>query len=206
MAIRINDKITFIHIGKNAGTSISRLVTEKFKTQFSEGTHDTFRLLPESWQENCFCVIRNPYDRLLSLYHFTIKKMTNFYKERKNLKSFYEPQLEVLNRGFENFVLNEAQTIFYTKPTNMDRKQTWSEKNQIRFFPEQKSQIKIIRFEHLQSDWEDFCKKEELQYFQIPKINSSRDDNKYREFYTQKMKSTVESFWWEDIELGGYEF
>lgn len=208
MSVRINQKLTFIHIGKNAGTSITNLVDEKFQTQHSAGTHDTFDQTPKAWQDNCFCVIRNPYDRLLSLYNFTIQKMKKLYNDRPNKKIFYQSQFDVLEKGFKNFVLNEAETTFYTKPVNMNRKQSWSEKTQVRFFPtnKDKKKIKILRFENLQSDWKELCEKEGLRYHKLPRNNTSRADCLYREHYSKKMIDVVEKYWSKDIELGSYEF
>jgi len=207
MAIRINDKITFIHIGKNAGTSISRILETKFKILETGITHDTYHELPQAWRDNCFCVIRNPYDRLLSLYHFTIKKMRKLYNMRWSKRnSFYEPQFKLLEKGFENFVVNEAETSFYTKPVNMDRKQSWSVKTQASMLPRDISNIHVLRFENLQTDWKQLCESQGLKHYKLPRINTTRPDSAYRDHYNDRMIEAVKKYWAKDIELGNYEF
>jgi hypothetical protein len=206
MAIRVNDKITFIHIGKNAGTSISRILNDNFKTKESGPTHDGYHELPRAWQDNCFCVIRNPYDRLLSLYHFTCKKIKKLYNEQYQRKYFYEPQFKILDKGFKNFVLNEAETVFLTKPVNTNRKQSWSQKTQEHFLPIDRSKIQILRFENLEQDWMRLCERQGLTHHTLPRINTSRADSTYRDHYDKDMVNQVKKYWAKDIELGHYEF
>ena len=206
MAIRVNDKITFIHIGKNAGTSISRILETRFKIQETGITHDGYHDIPAEWRDNCFCVIRNPFDRLLSLYYFTIQKMRKLSSMRWSNTSFYEPQFRLLEKGFENFVVNEAETCFYTKPVNMDRKQLWSMKTQVSLLPMNRSNIQMLRFENLQDDWKKLCGDQGLKHYKLPRINTTRSDSAYRDHYNEKMIEAVKKHWKEDIELGGYGF
>ena len=207
MAIRVNDKITFIHIGKNAGTSISRILETRFKIKETGITHDGYYDIPAEWRDNCFCVIRNPFDRLLSLYYFTIQKMRKLSSMRWSKRtSFYEPQFRLLEKGFQNFVVNEAETSFYTKPVNMDRKQSWSVKTQVSMLPRDRSKIQMLRFENLQDDWKELCVKQGLEHYKLPRINTTRSDSAYRDHYNERMIEEVKKHWKEDIELGDYEF
>ena len=126
MAVRIEKRLTFIHVGKNGGTSITRLLDANFKTEHSKFKHDSYDELPESWKDNVFCVIRNPYDRLLSLYNFSIKK----YEKRK-----MSERLDVLKKGFKNFVNNEHDKKWYGEIGG------WEKLTQSRQLPSDKSKI-----------------------------------------------------------------
>ena len=121
-------------------------------------------------------------------------------------KTFYEPQFEVLEKGFENFVVNEAETSFYTKPVKMNIKQSWSVKTQVSMLPIDRSNIRLLRFENLQSDWKELCEDQGLKYYKLPRLNTSRTLSDYREHYNKRMKTVVKKYWKQDLELGGYEF
>jgi len=191
MAVRIEKRLTFIHVGKNGGTSITRLLDANFKTEHSKFKHDSYDELPESWKDNVFCVIRNPYDRLLSLYNFSIKK----YEKRK-----MSERLDVLKKGFKNFVNNEHDKKWYGEIGG------WEKLTQSRQLPSDKSKIEILRLENLEHDWRSLCDKYDLTYHPIGRENSTRDDNSYRQQYDSSMILTVNEKWAEDIALGEYEF
>jgi len=193
MSIRVENRLTFIHIGKNAGTSITKTLDENFKTEHSERQHDTYHELPEYWRSGVFCVIRNPFDRLLSFYNFSIKK---FKKTKKGMKK----SKKLLELGFENYVLDHHTEGLF----EFDQK--WENNTQARYLPENISNINILRFENLNDDWKKFCMEHDLAYHDLGWINSSRDDHSYRDHYTKRMIETVTKKWHRDLTLGNYTF
>ena len=73
-------KIVFIHIPKNAGTFIThylKQIDENIRDIYSKGFgHQTYRdienldIFEDIKDYTFFCVIRNPYDNILSFYNF----------------------------------------------------------------------------------------------------------------------------------------
>jgi hypothetical protein len=193
MSVRVENRLTFIHIGKNAGKSIIKTLDKNFMTKHSERQHDTYHELPEDWKNGVFCVIRNPFDRLLSLYHFSIKKYKKTKEERKKSK-------KLLELGFENFVLDQHTGDLF------DIYHMWESNTQFRYLPKNTSNINILRFENLNNDWKKFCMEHGLTYHELSHINSSRDDHSYRDYYNKRMIETVTKKWNRDLALGNYTF
>jgi len=96
MAYRALDKITFVHIAKCGGNGIADWI-RKSEYQYSGMPHEVPGKLPTKWQDDLFCVVRNPWSRVVSFYTYFKKTWT------KHNKSKY---LKVLDKGFEHFVMN----------------------------------------------------------------------------------------------------
>ena len=191
MAVRVENRLTFVHIGKCGGISLTNLIDEKFNTTYSAVRHDTYDELPEEWKDCVFCIIRNPFDRLLSLYHFSIKK----YEKRNQ-----QDRLKILEKGFENYVMNEFDTTWYGEIGG------WRDLTQSKYFPTDKEKMQVLRLENLNEDWRKFCMENNLPYYEIGRANTTRQNNSYREHYTDRMIEIVKDKWAEDIRLGDYEF
>lgn len=77
MSICYDKKLIFIHISKNAGTSVNNLL-KKYHTNFNEDYYfddPTWRyyklFYPDEWNTyTSFCIIRDPVDRFISNYNF----------------------------------------------------------------------------------------------------------------------------------------
>ena len=76
-----NEKLIFIHIGKNAGSSIRKLLLKNFKAKALASTHAGLKEYKAEKIELDryfkFCTVRNPYDRMWSLYSFSAIKSLN---------------------------------------------------------------------------------------------------------------------------------
>ena len=191
MAVRVENRLTFVHIGKCGGISLTNLIDEKFNTTHSAVRHDTYDELPEEWKDCVFCIIRNPFDRLLSLYYFSIKK----YEKRNQ-----QDRLKILDKGFENYVMKEFDTPWYGEIGG------WRDLTQAKYFPADKEKMQVLRLENLNEDWRKFCMENNLPYYEIGRANTTRQNNSYRKHYTDRMIEIVKDKWAEDIRLGDYEF
>ena len=86
-------KLIFFHLPKSAGKSVNEVLGVKTsdKTNIESGLKQTIllgtdllvfnkKMYPEKWEEYIkFTIVRNPWDRLVSLYHFR-KKENDLYK------------------------------------------------------------------------------------------------------------------------------
>ena len=73
-------KTIFIHIPKNAGTSIETLFLNR-SFQIQPGKHDNIHMIKRKFPEiynshRKFTIIRNPYDKMVSWY-FYLKRKTH---------------------------------------------------------------------------------------------------------------------------------
>ena len=203
MAYRINDKLTFIHISKTAGTSITHWIKDNQPHEFSQHTHDTWHDLPEAWRDNVFCVVRNPYERVVSFWTFlTVLLGSPKVKNRNPERS--KRQVRELEKGFRHFVLNCKEMDFAKSPERP--RQDWHQLPQLLWLPEDLTRVKILRMENLDRDFSDLMKTHGIQGPSLPRKNVSQQDRDYRQFYDEETKVEVEKYYGEDIARLGYEF
>jgi len=203
MAIRIENKITFIHIPKNAGTSISRHIMKNYKYQISSKQHDAYKKIPILWKDNVFVVIRNPFDRLVSLFEHDKK---TFFKKRKNHSLINWSYQECL-KGFNHWVQHHRNTRFFKTNNGVRRKFAWGDQKQIKFFPLSNINVTVIRFENLIDDLNNLFLKNKLKVFSnLPKDNVSVANKNYKDYYDNKSKTIVENIFKDELEFFNYSF
>ena len=206
MAYRINNQLTFLHVSKAAGTSITDAIKENFNWEYSGREHDHYDDLPEEWRDHVFCVARNPYDRVVSFYHYAIKVMTK--KMKKHPTSKMMSQIAILNQGFKHYVMHCQNKFFAKRPGQEDKGgvSAWTKKQQLNWHPQQGGSIQILRFENLQEDFTSLLKQHRLKNVELPTLNASKRDRDYRQYYDAETRAEVEKFYLKDIEQLGYTF
>ena len=179
--IKIRGKeFIFIHINKNAGTSILNSFNKK---KFHLTVEELNELLGERTFNKCikFAIVRNPYDRVISLYKHRIK--TN----QSNLNS-------------ENIGINEWVKSVFSENTNLK----YRDKN--RMFLTQLEWLKdkygviqvdeILRFDKLKYDFDRFCKKYSLD----TKLNhDNKSDFIYSDILNDSSKTIIYNYFKEDF-------
>ena len=132
-----------------------------------------------------FCIVRNPYDRMISAYHFMGNKLTFpqfihwVYAELDNYYRYkVEPFVVILPQW--EFVINENGV------NGMDE---------------------VLQFENLSSEFEVFKKKYNLPETMIlPHINSRKRNNKnLKAYYTQELADMVYHMYKWDFKMFGYK-
>lgn len=202
-------KIIFIHIPKTGGTTIEKLLfpTYKFedKTNYSylygwdcnlgwlnHLTLDQILNFDDnnSFQKyQMFAVVRNPWDRLASEYHWkiSISKLTLsfsdfvralYINEAEKIKSCYKSELAYL----QHFKLQSD----YLSASYVDV-------------------IKILRFENFEKDVRRFLHKNGIMCNNIPRIRASHHSH-YTEYYDNDCIEMVREIYGEDIDRFGYCF
>lgn len=192
-----NDKIVFIHIPKNGGTSIRKIIFENGGGIYIKN-HPTFdeitKIKPEYVNNKIsFCIIRNPFDRFISIFRFNNqeKRLRKIFGENYlNIKN----KIDTLDKFIENFEFPKSRWLgksLYTPQA------VWA--NNVQNIFKIEDQYKIKKF--LQ---ENGIKGE------IPLENSSGPITKnnfyYREFYTAKTKKFIEDKFQKDLKKFGYNF
>ncbi|MCC2618340.1 sulfotransferase family protein [Aestuariibacter halophilus] len=181
----------FIHIPKTAGTSVSQALYG------GQPWHHTARSYyqadPERFRQFfSFAFVRNPWDRLLSTYHYACKISDPVY--RGPLSSIAKCQ------NFEAFVMTwcNAERInehYFLKP-------------QFDYLTLDDQQIGVDyvgRFETLNQSFAHICEQLSVKA-ELPSLNQSKGKTDFRESYTPAMVDKVASLYDRDIKSFHYAF
>jgi hypothetical protein len=189
MTIEIANRVRMIHIPRTAGCSVEEWALLHFNTNVLVSNDVVGRHCHESAKEALesgnmdftFSTVRNPYDRLVSLFMQRRKGFPNY------TKSFSEWILD-LKQGKRHLVLNRflrfgfAQKPFLNAPIDL-----------------------VIRFENLNKDFEiiqDYLK----VYAPLHHVNKTLRDRDYRSYYTSETKKIVTKLVEEDLDSFKYTF
>lgn len=188
--VMIKNKILFVHIPKTGGTSISTALFGKdsghpYLYQFyfanKDYTNSFFK----------FCVVRNPYDRLVSTYfHFTTNEINPKIKrlwDDFNINSFEELILKMENPVF----FKKLKKIIHFVPQN----------ELIRY--EDLCMDKIFKFENFDSIEKELNNNLKEKKVTLKKLNTSKRGT-YEDYYTDKTKSIVYEVYKQDFDLFDY--
>lgn len=173
----------FIHIPKNAGTAI---ITQLCNSKFV-GHHITVKHYNHTKRSKAVAVVRNPYDRVISMYEYC-KSTSNYWHTHKK-HALYD---YCCNNTFEEFV-NDLTT---NKFNNVD----------FHFLPQwmwvvnenETINCNIIKFETLDHDLNQLLK----TGIKLNKVNNVERTQK--EYYTPELRKKVYLFFKKDFELFGY--
>ncbi len=173
MFINHKHKFIFIHIPKNAGTSIrnsfdikgydKQVVSKRYP-------HSTCSEIKEYcgekvWNEYYkFAFIRNPFDRLVSFYHF---HKSDQYKHKIGRERAF-------NQSFKEWVMN-------TNDKNVTHSQCYYLNDEINF---------IGRYENLQIDFNKVCKATKITKYTLPHFNKSQHES-WQHYYDQELQDFV---------------
>lgn len=206
------NKVAFIRIPKNASTSMYNhcgrinVLTNKAlislfkkKLRFHNYFHpshaflsESVRILgPELLQIPVFCITRNPFDRMVSIYKFCNKisfgntripiEIPHYRKHAKDFKDF------VNFCHFNHKNPNEIASLKQVDYLDVDHK------------------ITKLRFENLQEDFNKFVIDNNIFGLEktIPKLNASKG-LPYKEYYDENTANIVRKIWSRDFDELGY--
>ncbi|MEJ1472118.1 MAG: sulfotransferase family 2 domain-containing protein [Candidatus Sedimenticola sp. (ex Thyasira tokunagai)] len=190
-------KCIFIHIPKNAGTSVITLLNDNKKIEQEHNTYwDYIRSDPIRFRTyEKFCIVRNPWDRLLSGYHY-LKNGGNKGSD-KYLTSTFNSQC----KDFNDFVMNWLTFDRIYGVTVLNPQFIY-----IYDFHNEKIVIEnVLRFESLSKDF--LAIKNSLGISDNLRIlNRSGKSEIYSDFYTDEMAERISEFYSFDINLFNYKF
>lgn len=210
--------IAFVHIPKSGGTSVTNALILTARQggwaplQHKLYTHADFvelkKIVSDSFISNAkiFSVIRNPWDRLVSLYEFRLARAL----ERIRLRSFghvYDIDLaddlsiveQMQGLGFcrwlQSSTLHEAR---YGIPITRKSQLSWCRDESGRIGVSNILLLEAIDMEFLSL----------VGVNSLPHMNKSKrsPDQKYQSYYDFRSREFVEFYFGEDIEFGSYVF
>ena len=184
----------FIHIPKAAGVSVSNALFGNLA-----GGHTRLEMHLNIFEPSCilnyfkFTIVRNPWDRLVSAYHFLQKG--GFEKADKD---WFDKELSAY-KDFDDFVKN------WLNKENIWKWHHFRPQYHYMLDDNRKVKLDFIGFiENMDEDFEYIRKKLGVEST-IKKLNKS-DHKDYKDYYTEETKNIVAEVYAEDIELLGYNF
>ncbi len=181
-------KCIFIHIPKNAGASIDTA----FKEKHDHACHQHPLLYPE-WKDAAyfkFTFSRNPYDRLVSAYHYLMKQCRT--------KTFWH-QFIPYEKSFERFVTDFIAHL-YTYPVYESsvyqhvRPQTYWMTDGYDF---------VGTVETIDDDFRYICTRLGLRTKKLKRRNKTRHHD-FKQYYTEKTRDIVSQIYKDDFSCFRY--
>ena len=211
-------KTTFIHVPRTAGTSIQNYLENNFRIRKAKkedfrytdyinldcictshiSIDELFRekVLQKEWWEDSykFAFVRNPWDRLVSIYHYY-----KSFRTRREYRSNY--CLESFETFVQETIVNDKWVpsieLFAGRPhfQHVLPQISWL-----------KPEIDYVgKFENLQNDWNVVCEKADIPPNKLTHLNAVyRKD--YHDYYNTELQHIVAKYYQEDIDKFKYTF
>ncbi len=189
----------FVHVPKTGGQSISKALggkTKRISTHDPLFAHDRENLYS-------FGFVRNPWDRMVSLYHYLCQK--NF----KNSDRFNQQQVRSL--GFKRWLLEDS---FYMKEDDSFLRRATRGIDQDGYLKPMQRRTQLYwldgadyigAYENLRGEMIRLCQHLSIKCGHIPHINKSEHKH-YREYYNSETIEHVAEHFAPEIEMFGYSF
>ena len=181
-------RLLFIHINKNAGLSIESALNLPLYNHLTVNDYISILGLSSYSSRFVFTVVRNPWDRLVSLYHYRLKTNQN------NILKF--------NPSFEEWVYKtfvDKHPDFYDNPIMFQSQSAWLS-NSYGLQPN-----RILKFESLHQDFNYLCESLKISA-SLPHVNQTRRDP-YQKYYTSdKLIAIVADLFSDDLDSFDYVY
>ena len=187
MIISTEKKFIFVAVPKTGSTSIEKMLERYSDEELEEGKtkHVAFRDIKDIESYHKFCFFRNPWDRIVSLYHYQLRNDGIFLSRRVRDVSFDE--------WLKKCVQQSIGAVF--------RRQTDYILERGKLIPN----ISIYKFEEIDDSWKHICKTLDLEWSPLPHTNKSKHKH-YSEYYNDETRHLVEIYDHGAIRMMGYEF
>ncbi len=200
-------KPVFVHISKNAGTSIRNTAGAAIRV----AGHRTAASWVSEYGRNdlLFAVYRNPFDRVVSEY---------FYRRARFLAGEKNPHLANLDKSFEDWVISTYREGEYrTRRFFENHLVPYNGFNMIGdcliwFLPQMlwladengECPVKeMLCYERLEDDWRRFARKYGINERLVRHNDSNRERN-YRVYYSKRSRAIIREYFRADFEAFGY--
>lgn len=188
-------KAIFVHIPKCAGISVNKALFGNLA-----GGHTTLEHYLNIYEPKNilsyfkFTIVRNPWDRVVSAYHFLQQGGMN-----QPDKTFYQQELAKFS-NFEDFVKN-----WLRYPENLKKYHHFQTQSHYILDKHNKVPLDFIGYlENIDKDFAHICKKMNIKAT-LPNSNQSKRNN-YQDYYSNETRDIVAEVYKQDIELLGYDF
>ena len=192
--------LLFLHIEKNAGTSITNWMDDfasknNDKTYLIHHRHIEWKKLPSPYNTYwTFCVVRNPWSRLVSRYNYDVSTYLQKYLAGEG--DYFLRVYNKLQKGFDYWIKNDV----YTLPL-IEHRMKWQ--NQCEIIEGCKN-IHILRYENKNEDFKLLQNK--LKWNKpLPHANATVECD-YKKYYNDELINIVADHYKQDIKEFGFTF
>ena len=200
--ISLKHKFIFVHIPKCAGCSLKEHLKEHSDDELVNSHHMGLQkiiknLNIESKDYYKFTFVRNPWERILSLYSFWLNQTpsSTYYQWDHEQVDFIKSE-NILFRDFVKLAASNG-TIFHKKPHLNPY---------IGYFMKRPSCFDFIgKLENFQEDFNVVCKQIGIPEQEPRWVNKSKHKH-YTEYYDDETRSIIANKYAEDIDHFGYKY
>lgn len=217
-------KFIFIHIPKNAGSTFIQNYRNQFGTDYllgfeelnadlgyerhpALGNHFTYQMIKSLCDKHAlpidyrnyfrFCVIRNPWERMLSLYYMRLRKID---RTTNGVPRNSPEDKAVLKKGFEAWLLttqNKSDRVL-TKMSQLD----WIRDDSGALVCD-----RMVDMRKYDQEMMEILETLKLPRIPMEKINvSAENSSSYQSQYTPAAKAHIEKYFAEDIDMFKFSF
>lgn len=193
----------FIHIPKNAGTYVRKVLPGINGGHDHVSLNDIKKNFPKLYNEcYSFAILRNPWERCVSMYNFHINT------DSMDIKGWGNYGMNILKKhnvnSFEDFI-----QLLYNHKDNIRILGEIVWEKQTYFITDDRGVLiidKLIKIENLEKELNLIKDRFDIK-IKNPKnkVNVSKS-NHYQSYYNDKIKKQVEEIFYDDIILSGYIF
>ena len=190
---------TFIHIPKTGGNSITNWMRDNFKIEVSKRKQHADVSQAQERFGNLgwtFCVVRNPWDYMVSWYTFKIYLCNAYIKNINEMPEKIIPEKEKWTLELQQSRLQQLEQGFepWLAQTRVVEQNRWATNCNY-----------VMKIENLNNDFKEV--QERLDCFvPLGVANKTPDRTKYQDYYNDKTKDLVYKNYKVDIETYNYEF
>jgi hypothetical protein len=225
LRISHSKKFVFFSKPKCASSTIRKMLnkySDIISTDHAPYHHHTIALQMKihfdemGWDWNSyfkFITMRNPWDMIVSFYHFAKPDINGIYYWEKSRDGIARDSTTRL--PFEEWVLNKDIKKSWhglLLKNGEFHKNTWT--NDFSFFTlnnfilDEKGEILvdyIVKVENIEKGLKTVCDKINIPFKRIRKLNKSKHKH-YRQYYSEETRKVIEEEFQYDIKIGEYEF
>ena len=185
-----NQDYLFIHINKTGGSSVSLALGENEQTHLSADTIMNF-IGNENFKEKfSFAFVRNPYDRVVSQYHYRLQ--TN------------QTNIKTENVSFEDWIRKsyvEKDPQYFNYPLMFQPQLDWISDY------ENELLINFVgKFENINEDFKHICNQIGKGNLTLPHHRKSKRKKVYQDYYTPETKAIITKVFEKDLDYFKYTF
>ena len=190
----------FLHIEKNAGTSITNWLDDyasknNDKTYNIHHRHIEWKKLQSPYNSYwTFCVVRNPWTRLVSRYNYDLSTYLQKYLAGEG--DYFLKVYEKLQRGFDYWIKNDV----YTLP-HIEHRMKWQNQSEI---VQGCENLHVLKYENINEDF--VLIQDKLNWYEpLPHANATIQCD-YKSYYNQELIDIVAEKYATDIAEYNYTF
>jgi hypothetical protein len=173
------EHVDLYNLGTSSNGSKYGIWPKKFLADFSPN--------PITRENFVFSIVRNPWDKMVSNYHYS-RKGYDIWGRILSFPTFCK-------------MVDSAPM-----PENWEHHTRWSTTKYITDYNGDVVADFVMKFENLENDFKTVISRIGLPDIQLPHINQSRNDREYVSYYTEEESEVIQKYYGDDIDAYKYSY